>query len=211
MNTRFGFMYRDAANWKQYGSLVLEGEYTEEQEKRFLATLEGGDAFIAEQVGVDSVRPSGISEDDHCWHEADEEAPFALVSTKATDGRTVEEFVQDFEKVIANGGWTDFDVVKEKFGDRLRANQVVIVVIDDNVRGIYFDSKPAKVVVLDNCIKGFHPDTEDVRTVALPDGMRSAVGSLPIQLTHGSEDVDIKQDVDFVRSVFMQFKDKVLG
>ncbi len=71
----FEYMYRDAGNWKTFGTLLLSGK-VEEAVKGVREWLDGGDLFVAEQVGIPSLcaehfaacadGPSGL---DHAYHE----------------------------------------------------------------------------------------------------------------------------------------------
>jgi hypothetical protein len=89
MNTRLTYMYRDASNYKFYGGAVFEGEITAEERIEFTAALHGEENFIAEQVGLESVRPGGTYPDDGVWHEFLE---WEVVTQLATEG-SVHEFV----------------------------------------------------------------------------------------------------------------------
>lgn len=68
-------MYRDAGNWKTFGTLLLSGK-VEETVEGVREWLEGGDLFVAEQVGIPSLCAEhfascadGPSELDHAYHE----------------------------------------------------------------------------------------------------------------------------------------------
>lgn len=47
----FEYLYRDAGNWKTYGTMLLEGDATGAREE-LSACLEWGNNFVAEQVCV---------------------------------------------------------------------------------------------------------------------------------------------------------------
>lgn len=73
----FGYLYRDASNYKAWGSLLLVGEAREADTAKLVAVLSDQEFFIAEQVGV---RPlydelwrysDGPNDDDHVWHTFD--------------------------------------------------------------------------------------------------------------------------------------------
>lgn len=73
--TEFEYCYRDAGNFKAFGSLWLEGVLDADQKADFEAGLESGEFFVAEQVGVPTLYAklyqwsSGhATDDDHCWH-----------------------------------------------------------------------------------------------------------------------------------------------
>lgn len=71
----FEYLYRDASNYKAWGSLLLKGQVTQADVDALGKCLEGGEFFIAEQVGVPPVYAElweisgGATEDDHVWHE----------------------------------------------------------------------------------------------------------------------------------------------
>lgn len=74
-HTRFEYLYRDAANYKVYGHLLLEGSLSAEDQSELVARLEDDEFFIAEQIGIPALyQPlyeisGGITSSDHCWHE----------------------------------------------------------------------------------------------------------------------------------------------
>jgi hypothetical protein len=71
----FEYLYRDASNYKAWGSLLLKGQVTQADVDALGKCLEGGEFFIAEQVGVPPVYAElwefsdGPTDDDHVWHE----------------------------------------------------------------------------------------------------------------------------------------------
>lgn len=50
MNTRFDYLYRDAGNWKRYGSVLFRGAPEEGLEDRFRRACDRWELFIAGQV-----------------------------------------------------------------------------------------------------------------------------------------------------------------
>jgi len=70
----FDYLYRDASNYKSWGSLLLEGRATEADIELLRARLESGEFFIAEQVGIPPLYAElwqfsdGPTENDHVWH-----------------------------------------------------------------------------------------------------------------------------------------------
>jgi hypothetical protein len=75
MRTAFDYMYRDAGNFKAFGTIILEGQLGAADRALVRSQLSDGEFFIAEQIGVpplydDLYRWSGgVIESDHCWHE----------------------------------------------------------------------------------------------------------------------------------------------
>lgn len=83
---RFDYLYRDASNYKGYGSVLLWGEATPKNEAAIRAVLIDGMYFEAERVGVPTlyhlVRGDSEpdEEEDHGWHEF-----VGLVAVPATE------------------------------------------------------------------------------------------------------------------------------
>ena len=71
----FEYLYRDAGNWKAWGQLVLEGAPDDMEVSSLCASLESGQFFIAEQLGIPTLfqafraQYGGPTRDDHPWHE----------------------------------------------------------------------------------------------------------------------------------------------
>ena len=72
--TIFEYLYRDAANFKSYGSILLSGQITQSERDLIEGKLESGEFFIAEQIGVKPLYEAlyefsgGMVEQDHVWH-----------------------------------------------------------------------------------------------------------------------------------------------
>jgi len=75
MITQFEYLYRDAGNYKAFGSVLLDGALSAEELEQVRALLPDEGLFIAEQIGVPSLYgqlyqwSDGPTQDDHCWHE----------------------------------------------------------------------------------------------------------------------------------------------
>lgn len=71
----FEYLYRDAANWKTWCSVLLGGTISDSDRAGIETKLDSGQFFIPEQIGLKSlVTSSGTclsnsSADDHVWHE----------------------------------------------------------------------------------------------------------------------------------------------
>jgi hypothetical protein len=65
MTTLVEYMYRDASNYKQFGSFILGGQFEVSSVRDFLSD---GEFFIPERVGVRSLVPIEKTADDHCLH-----------------------------------------------------------------------------------------------------------------------------------------------
>jgi hypothetical protein len=70
----FDYLYRDASNYKAFGSVRLTGILTEAERTELVECLDGSEFFVAEQIGVPPLYPAlfeeggGPTEDDHAWH-----------------------------------------------------------------------------------------------------------------------------------------------
>lgn len=70
----FDYLYCDAGNYKAWGGLLLKGNASAAEAEALQACLNGGEFFIAEQVGVPALYEelwhySDVpTEDDHVWH-----------------------------------------------------------------------------------------------------------------------------------------------
>ena len=70
----FDYLYRDASNYKAFGSVWLTGTLTEAERTELVDCLDGCEFFVAEQIGVPPLYPAlfedsgGPTEDDHAWH-----------------------------------------------------------------------------------------------------------------------------------------------
>ena len=73
--TAFEYRYRDASNYKVSGLILLSGRLSDTDRALIMGSLEDGEFFVAEQVGVPPLYQAlydlsgGPTEDDHGWHE----------------------------------------------------------------------------------------------------------------------------------------------
>ncbi|HEY5305203.1 MAG TPA: hypothetical protein VIJ52_00855 [Pseudolabrys sp.] len=98
-NTKIGYLYRDADNYKQFKAVVLEGRLSRASIIRMYNAIFGYNLFIPSDVGLQDLQPlfeNGWEiEADHPWHELHE---IAYVDDPATsdehqDIMTVTELV----------------------------------------------------------------------------------------------------------------------
>jgi len=70
----FEYFYRDASNYKVWGTLVLRGSSTSSDLEVLKSNFYSNEFFIAEQLGIPSLYAelwelsNGPSIDDHVWH-----------------------------------------------------------------------------------------------------------------------------------------------
>jgi hypothetical protein len=86
---RIEYLYRDAANYKQFASVVLVGAITSQELHTIAAALDSGLYFIPSQVGLPDLQSamSGFPdpESDHVWHELDVQEGISLTTDPATE------------------------------------------------------------------------------------------------------------------------------
>ncbi len=92
------YSYRDRGNWKFYGEFLLSGEFDLEAAKPFLFE---GSHFIPREVGLKSLTPKKMNEDDHWLHEIIDTK--IVVKTRAKSLMSSDEFVQLLKKADAVG------------------------------------------------------------------------------------------------------------
>ncbi len=108
-NVRFNYLYRDAGNYKSYGSVVFKNPNNlllAKIDSRLRKVFFQGEFFIAEQIGVPDVflyLNDDISVDDHCFHEFEsvEETTEAPTDPR---GRSITGFIKKVEHE-AQQGW----------------------------------------------------------------------------------------------------------
>ena len=75
MWSAFDYMYRDAGNFKAFGTIILQGTLETIDQELLRSRLSDGEFIIAEQVGVPPLYTElyrwsgGATNSDHCWHE----------------------------------------------------------------------------------------------------------------------------------------------
>lgn len=104
-NTRVHYLYRDAENNKVQNAYVVKGIVTENQQAAILDSLNKGEFFIPEKVGLDGERFGDFDpEIDHPWFELDEDS-FEATNDKPDTEMTAEELVEQF--VACKDCWED--------------------------------------------------------------------------------------------------------
>jgi hypothetical protein len=115
-NARFEYLYRDASNYKVWGSLVFAGRITDDLTRRLARALESSEFFIARQVRVPELFLGllywPLEQDDHCWHEFSRVESTTEPANDPVD-RTIEEFIVEVEQQSAFG-WNIFDPIDDR-------------------------------------------------------------------------------------------------
>lgn len=97
MNTEITYLYRDAANWKVYESVIVEGVVSFDD---LSAHFCDGDYFIPDVLGWKNLAPNPRTEYDHIYHEIFSCEPTNLPANSMTAVELVERF-----KSLSDQGW----------------------------------------------------------------------------------------------------------
>ena len=115
-NTQIDYVYADASNYKVWGREVLEGTLTAAQKAEILEACDGGELFIASQVGLPDLQHQmwnehHMNDDDHVFHRLALE-DLTESSSAPTVGLTASELLGNFRRVAEGraksgetGGW----------------------------------------------------------------------------------------------------------
>jgi hypothetical protein len=110
---RFNYLYRDAANYKEWGSIDFtnpEKLALKEIERRLREDFVQGELFIAHQVGLPELlfyANDPITEDDHCYHEFHSVEAIETTTTEAPE-QSISEFLSTIHSA-AETGWRAFN------------------------------------------------------------------------------------------------------
>ena len=104
VNTRLGYLYRDAANWKKWTEAVVAGRPTEEELAMIMDSLDDGENFVPSKIGLPENRFDTVNPDDGPWFEINTESfvPTAAEPDLAID---VHEIARRF--AAAKGHWLE--------------------------------------------------------------------------------------------------------
>ena len=109
MNTKIEYMYRDAANWKQYNECIVSGSITLNEIEVF---LHGGQFFIPGELGLENLFPLPFGEDDHVWHEICSVEPTKKPPTVSFDAAELQKRLQ----TAAKNEWHEYQWSRQGFG-----------------------------------------------------------------------------------------------
>ncbi len=66
MNTLITYQYRDAANYKEFNTVIIRGQLTLSDIEKYYYEK---DFLIPSEIGLKDLQPENLSHDDHIWHE----------------------------------------------------------------------------------------------------------------------------------------------
>jgi hypothetical protein len=101
----FQYFYRDASNYKVWGSVLLKGEATHAQVTQIRSCFEAEEFFIAEQLGLLPLYAAlwafsdGPTDADHVWHTFHDMQVAGLDQANRTVFDTVENFISRVEAI----------------------------------------------------------------------------------------------------------------
>ncbi len=118
-NAKFVYLYRDADNYKAWGSVVFRNPKRldcRQLSERLRAAMMVDQTFVADQIGVPEVflfRSRFATDSDHCYHEfcvieETHESPDDVID------RAIEQFVDEVESA-ARQGWQGFNPLERDF------------------------------------------------------------------------------------------------
>jgi hypothetical protein len=101
----FEYFYRDASNYKAWGTLLLQGACSNSDIESLRKQFDSGEFFIAEQLGIPSLYDelwelsSGTTADDHVWHTFFALRPATPEETDARVFGTVENLISKIRDI----------------------------------------------------------------------------------------------------------------
>ena len=101
-NTQIDFLYRDASNYKKWNTVIVKGKMTDDMIESIIDSLEDGEYFIPEQVGLPVERFENFTEDDHMYCELDKFG-FSYVADAPTEDLDIETLCNRFKE--CKGKW----------------------------------------------------------------------------------------------------------
>ncbi len=107
MNTRFGYMYRDACNYKTFNEIVVAGVLAEKDIEPYLRDKT---YFIPSEIKLIDLQEEVFTVNDHIWHEIEF---LSSTTDDPTTDITAEELINNF-RVAHQSDWNEYDVCKRK-------------------------------------------------------------------------------------------------
>ena len=104
-NTRFSYMYRDGANYKNHDHIILSGILSESEINSLFEYQDEGTWFLPKQVGLNPLYfDNYILEIDHDWHEITSIDP---TDEPPTTSMSIHDLLMAFQKADKEG-WNLF-------------------------------------------------------------------------------------------------------
>ncbi|MDR4506437.1 MAG: hypothetical protein MRK01_16825 [Candidatus Scalindua sp.] len=103
MNTVFTYQYRDAANYKEFDTVIIRGLFSLKDIEKYLYEKV---FFIPSEIGLKDLQPENLNQDDHIWHEILE---ISQTNEQPTVTITAEKILSNFKKASLEG-WNILEV-----------------------------------------------------------------------------------------------------
>ena len=105
MNTLITYQYRDAANYKEFDTVIISGLLSLKNIEEYLYEKE---FFIPSEIGLKDLQPENLNQDDHIWHEIRE---ISHTHEKPTVNVTAQDIISNFKKASLEG-WNILEASK---------------------------------------------------------------------------------------------------
>ena len=105
MNTSITYQYRDAANYKEFDTVIICGLLSLNDIEESLYERE---FFIPSEIGLKDLQPKNLNQDDHIWHEILE---ISHTHERPTVDITAEKIISNFKKASLDE-WNILDASK---------------------------------------------------------------------------------------------------
>ncbi|MGR3173016.1 MAG: hypothetical protein ACUZ8N_00255 [Candidatus Scalindua sp.] len=105
MNTLITYQYRDAANYKEFDTVIIHGQLSLSDIEEYLYEKE---FFIPSEIGLKDLQPENLDQDDHIWHEILE---ISHTHEKPTENITAKEIISNFKKASSEE-WNILEALK---------------------------------------------------------------------------------------------------
>jgi len=105
MNTSITYQYRDAANYKEFVTVIIRGLLSLNDIEEYLYDRE---FFIPSEIGLNDLQPVNLNQDDHIWHEILETSH---THDKPTVNITAKKIISGFRKSSLEG-WNILEASK---------------------------------------------------------------------------------------------------
>lgn len=92
MNTLITYQYRDAANYKEFDTVIIHGQLSLIDIEEYLYDKE---FFIPSEIGLKDLQPENLDQDDHIWHEILE---ISHTNKQPTVNITAQKIISNFKK-----------------------------------------------------------------------------------------------------------------
>ncbi len=105
MNTQITYQYRDAANYKEFDTVIIHGQLSLDDIEKYLYEKE---FFIPSEIGLKDLQPKKLCSDDHIWHEILE---VSHTNEEATVNITAGKVISNFRRASL-GKWNILEASK---------------------------------------------------------------------------------------------------